>query len=349
MDCTHILRNVLKKKNYDAYQEWVGEIRKFTEEQSGLANITKFAVHDAKNFDKLKPSDKLIFIVVIRFDSYNNMQHYLQHPTRGEIMRKTKAFLLNYEEFMAGFNEGHSLVGKEEAFQSDNHMRLPIASLMHQPKPKLTNIPIWKNVVVLMLQLYPCLLCHAYAGTIPEMKTVHAFRNDSIIIFLLLMTIVPFILYVTMPLVLAIPGVYKWMGKPRSTSSAFGDGLCCWCSQIVNCLGQGCPIFKPKPPPPLPYQLLEAEAHLGALRGNVTELEEKVRLLDEAYHGDSGQTAEVKLEEVSVLSVANAAARSHSSDGQDKSVTLSIHVFIKWEYSEAFRKLIERFLAEDKP
>lgn len=147
-----------------------------------------------------------------RGNMYNNALDTLTHIIlRIEIMSKSKPFLKNYDEMMRAVTSGESAVGVSYG----SHNELPLASQLRRPACTLHNIPKWKNALFLITQVYPVLLAHSYAGTVTQIRTVHEFDNKALSIFLLLCGVVPYILYVAMPLYMGIPGVQKWLLKPR--------------------------------------------------------------------------------------------------------------------------------------
>ena len=256
----------------------------------------------------------------------------------------------NFEEFRDAVAAGESLAGAQDV---PGMSKIPMASLTCPPAPTLKGIPVWKNVLMLLLQVFPVLYAHSLAGTIKEIRKHHELDNTAISIAVLLTAVVPYIIYVAMPLYMSIPGVKMWLIKPREV---WQSGTWCFCSQVVMCLDQGLAIFKPAPHPPPPVELHEAEAHIDALRSQVgksakleemdryllscslcwmqvSDLTERMSLLapSEPEHCDK---AEDFLQQV----------RNSSSEIDPKatSVTISVHVFVKWECAKLFELYIER-------
>lgn len=193
-------------------------------------------------------------------------------------MSKASNILSNYEEFKQAITNGESAVGLNAAggqylplgslLAHRCHLegaakRISTASLMKPPAPKLIGIPAWKNCLFLISQVFPALLAHSYAQTVPEIRKTHELNNKALAIFLLLLGIVPYVLYVAQPLYMMIPGVRTWLLRPRKFE--YSEKWCA-CSMCVECLDQGLAIFKPAPPAPPSAALREAESHIELLR-----------------------------------------------------------------------------------
>ena len=171
--------------------------------------------------------------------------------------------MTNFEEYQTAVRAGTSIAGTEQA---PGLSSIPVACLNTPPAPKLQGIPIWKNVIILILQVFPALYAHSLAGTIQEIRKHHELDNTSIAIAVLLTAVVPYVIFVAMPVYMSIPLVKPWLVKPRA--------LCysetwCFCSQLLLCFDQGLAIFKPAPPAPQSMELLAAEAHIETLRSQV--------------------------------------------------------------------------------
>jgi len=331
LKCTQILRNVLRKDKMPEYEKWVAQIREMTVNLPGFQDVVKFPMHG--DINSLPPNGQLVFIVILTFDCYESLEKATANPDRLRIANAAEGLLDNFEEFRDAVVAGESLAGAEDV---PGMSKIPMASLTCPPAPCLKGIPVWKNVLMLISQVFPVLYAHSLAGTIPEIRKHHELDNTAISIAVLLTAIVPYIIYVCMPLYMAIPGVKMWLIKPREV---WQSGTWCFCSQVLLCLDQGLAIFKPAPPPPPPAELHEAEAHIDALRSQVSDLTERMSLLA-PVEPEHSEKAEAFLQQVRDSSA--------EIDPKATSVTFSVHVFVKWECVKLYELYIERWAEQCK-